>query len=87
MIKGQRARDVGGSPHGDRPKRWGASVTGASQSALRAYCKWYPDDGSGTDRSSSELWLERSSRPDPGSRCARRATFITKPRAPPWTPL
>lgn len=87
MIKGRRARSDRGSPHGDRPHRWGASVTGASQSALRAYSMWCPDDRSGTDRSSSELWLERSLRPDPGSGCTRRATSITNPRAPPKTPL
>ena len=87
MIKGRRARSDCGSPHGDRPYRWGASVTGASQSALRAYSMWCPDDRSGTDRSSSELWLERSLRPDPGSGCTRRATSITNPRAPPKTPL
>ena len=36
MIKGRRARNVRGSLHGDRPQRWGASVTGVCQRALRA---------------------------------------------------
>jgi len=83
MIKGQCARNGCGSPDSDRSERWGALVTGVSQSALRAYRMWCPGKYPGTDRSSSELWLERSSRPDPGSGCTRRATSITTPRAPP----
>ena len=31
MIKGRRARNVSGSLHGDRPKRWGAPLTGVGQ--------------------------------------------------------
>src|SRR6266853_1041829 len=87
MIKGQRARNDCGSPDDDRSQRWGALVTGVSQSALRAYRMWCPDDSSGTDRSSSELWLEHSLRPDPGSGCNRRPMLITEARAPPGTPL
>src|SRR5258708_4703185 len=83
MIKGHRARNVGGSPHRDPSQRWGALGTGASQSAVRAYSMWCPEDRSGTDRSSSELWLERSLRPDPGPGCTRQAALTPKARAPP----
>jgi hypothetical protein len=65
MIKGRRARKVRGSPHGDRCKRWGAPLNGVCQCALRACWMWCRIHSSGTDRSSSERWLERSSRPRP----------------------
>ena len=64
MVKGRRARKVGGSPHGDRPKRRGASVTGVCHCASRACCMRCTASTPCTDRSSSEQWLERSSRPD-----------------------
>ena len=69
MIKGQRARNGGGSLRSDRPERWGASVTGDCQRTLRACCIGYRMRTSGTDRSSFEHWLERSSHPDLGSGC------------------
>jgi hypothetical protein len=69
MVTGRRARNTPGSPHRDRPTRWGASVTGVSPSALRACCIWCRMRTSGTDRRLSEPWLERLSLPDLGSRC------------------
>ena len=86
MIKGRRARNVRGSLHSDRPNRWGASVTGVCQRALRACSMGCRIDTSGTDRSSSEHWLERSSHPDLGSRsetpAGRRPTITIFVRGP-----
>lgn len=76
MVKGRRARNDRGSLHSDRPYRWGASVTGVCQCALRAFSMWCRVCTTCTDRSSSEHWLGRSSRPDLGSRCIRRTTRI-----------
>ena len=67
-IKGQRARGVGGSPHRDRPQRWGASVTGDCQCAWRACSMWCWTLESCTDRSLPEQLLELSTIPDLGSR-------------------
>ncbi|MGF6267025.1 hypothetical protein OKW49_008019 [Paraburkholderia youngii] len=67
MMRGQRARSVGGSPHGDRSQRWGAPVTGVCQCALRACCMRCRLFMRCTDRSSFRHWLERSSHLDLGS--------------------
>jgi hypothetical protein len=67
MIKGRRARNVRGSPCRDRQLRWGASVIGVCPSASRACCMWCRMNTSGTDRSSVERRLERSSHPSLGS--------------------
>ena len=73
-IKGRRARNVRGSLHGDRPERWGAPVTGVCQRTLCACRIGCRVSTAGTDRSSSERWLERSSHPDLGSGCIARAS-------------
>ena len=87
MIKGRRARNVSGSPHGDRPKRWGASLTGVGQRTLCACWIGCRTSASVTDRSSFEPWLERSLHPGlPSDECLGHAKPIptrTRSRAPP----
>ena len=61
----------------NRHQRWGASVTGVCQCALRACSMRCRVLTSCTDRRSSEHWLERSQYPDPDSAC------INKPPPPP----
>jgi len=68
MIEGRRARSVRGSPHGDRPIRRGASVTGVCQCASRAFSLWCRASTACTDGSSPGHWLGRSSYPGLGSR-------------------
>jgi len=82
MIKGQRARDDCGSPQGDRPERWGASVTGDCQCAWRACSMWCWASEPCTDRSFIEHELDPSTVPDLGS-TLQTIAIEPRPQIPP----
>ena len=67
-----RAREVRGSPCGNRPERRSASVIGDCQRRWRACCMWCRTPTSCTDRSLFEYRLEPATAPGLGSRWMSR---------------